>query len=92
MQGINMTFLMRKQAMFMKYAFGGAPQWTGKSILDAHRHLIKEQGLNLTHYDAVAGHFVATLQELGVPEDLLNEAAGIVLTTRPIFDPSNPDL
>jgi hypothetical protein len=28
------------------------------------------------------------MQQLGVPEDLVNEAAAIVMTTRPIFDPA----
>ena len=29
-----------------------------------------------------------TLKDLGVAEELINEAAGIVLATRPAFDPA----
>ncbi len=73
--------------MFMSFAFGGVSEFYGQQIAYAHRDMILKQGLNLTHYDAVAGHFVATLTELGVPGPLIAEAAGVVLTTRPYFDP-----
>jgi hypothetical protein len=41
-------------------------------------------GLGLTdaHFDAVAGHFVSTLKELGVAEDLVAEATAVVESTR----------
>ncbi len=40
---------------FMAFAFGGANQFFGKQIAHAHRKMILERGLNLTHFDAVAG-------------------------------------
>jgi truncated hemoglobin YjbI len=39
-------------------------------------------GLTDAHFDAVAGHFVSTLKELGVAEDLVAEATAVVESTR----------
>lgn len=86
-----MGVLMRKQVMFLRYAFGGAPEFQGKSLVDAHRHLMRDKGLGLDHFDAVAGHLVATLQQLGVAAPFIQEAAAIVLSTRPLFDPATLD-
>mmetsp|Transcript_238 Transcript_238/g.636 ORF Transcript_238/g.636 Transcript_238/m.636 type:complete len:354 (-) Transcript_238:1726-2787(-) len=54
-------------------------------MYDKHRRLFLE-GLNETHFDLVAGHFVATLEKLGVPADQIKEATDIVLPLRPIFE------
>ncbi len=43
------------QIMFMSFAFGGTNAFYGRHIGYAHRKLILEQGLNLQHFDAVAG-------------------------------------
>ena len=48
-------------------------------MYEAHKHLT----LNDAHFDAVAGHFVATLKELGVDQAVIDEAAAVVMTTRP---------
>ena len=72
----------------MEYVFGGCKEYNGLDLAKAHAHLIKRKGLGLNHFDLVAGHFVAALTELGVEEGLVQEAAAVVLTTRPIFDPA----
>ena len=76
---------MKQQAGFQKrfltVAFGGAPNYPGKNLRDAHKHLVNK-GLNDTHFDAVMEHLGSTLAELGVPADLITEAAGIAETTR----------
>jgi truncated hemoglobin YjbI len=76
------------QVKFMAYAFGASKEYTGLDLAKAHAHLIKHKGLGLDHFDLVAGHFVAALTELGVEEGLVQEAAAVVLSTRPIFDPA----
>jgi hemoglobin len=43
-------------------------------------------GLNETHFDRVAGHLVATLQELGVDPALVEEAVSIVGPLRGVFE------
>ncbi len=76
---------MAKQAehlkAFMTLAFGGPNNYTGRSLRDGHARLVK-MGLNDSHYDAVVGHFGATLQELQVPAELIAEAAAIVESVR----------
>eukprot|EP00957_Ditylum_brightwellii_P102394 7805314-Ditylum_brightwellii.AAC.1 len=44
-----------------------------------------EKGLNETHFDSVAKHFVETLQHLGVAQELIDEAVGIIAPLRDVF-------
>ena len=66
-----------KQKVFLTYAFGGAPNYSGKSMREAHA------SLNLTeaHFSAVAGHLQDTLDELGVPEELTAQVMAIAAST-----------
>ena len=52
----------------MVYAFGGAAEYKGKDLMAAHYHLVTQHGLNLDHFDMVAGHFQATLTDLKVAQ------------------------
>ena len=45
------------------------------------------QGLNLHHFDKVAGYLVTTMEERGVPAPMIDEAAEIIMGLRPLFDP-----
>jgi hemoglobin len=79
--GIDMDTQRKKQIMFLTYAFGGPNNYDGKNMRDAHAKLV-EQGLNDSHFDAVVENLGATLKELGVADELIQEAAGIAETTR----------
>jgi len=70
-----------KQKAFLAYAFGAPLNYTGKSMRNAHAHLV-EKGLNDTHFNAVMGHLAATLMELGVSEELIAEVATLAESTR----------
>lgn len=50
----------------MKYAFGGSENYAGKDLATAHEHLIREKGLNVKHFDLVAGHFVDAMHEVRI--------------------------
>jgi len=65
-----------KQKSFLTMAFGGPNNYTGKDMRAAHAPLV-EKGLNESHFNAVAGHLQATLEELKVPADLIGEVMGI---------------
>jgi hemoglobin len=54
-------------------------------ILKKHARLFREKGLDETHFDLVAGHLVAALQELNVPENLIGEVVAIVGPLRSVF-------
>lgn len=65
------------QRAFLTYALGGADQYTGRSMRQAHESLV-DLGLNETHFDAVAEDLMATLGEMGVPPELQAQVAAIV--------------
>ncbi len=47
----------------------------------AHAKLVT-MGLNETHFNGVLEHLASTLQELGVSDELIREAAAIAASTR----------
>lgn len=77
----RIDILKKSQTAFITMAFGGDHHYTGKSLRDAHAPLL-EKGLGDKHFDAVAGHLKAVLEELKVSPDLIAEALAIVETTR----------
>jgi hemoglobin len=78
----DMNAQARKQMSFMAHAFGGPDEYKGKDLRTAHAQLVKDRGLSDVHFDAVAGHLKATLEELGVAEDLVEEVLTLVGSTR----------
>ena len=80
-EGIDMKDQRRKQILFFTYAFGGPIKYSGQNMRDAHAKLV-EKGLNDDHFNAVMENLGQTLQELGVPGDLIQEAAAIAESTR----------
>lgn len=67
-----------KQKAFLTMAFGGPNSYTGKDMREAHK------GMNLTedHFNAVAENLIATLQELSVPQDIIDEIVGVCLSVK----------
>lgn len=80
-EGVDMDAQRKKQIKFLTFAFGGPNNYDGKGMREAHAKLV-EQGLNDSHFDAVVEDLGATLKELGVADELIQEAAGIAETTR----------
>lgn len=75
----DMTQQKRKQMAFLAYAFGGPVNYTGKSMREAHAKL---DGLNEDHFNAVAGHLVATLEELNIAQELIDQVVDIAMSTK----------
>ena len=67
-----------KQKAFLAYAFGCPMGYTGKSMREAHA------GMNITEaqFSSVAHHLVRSLEELNVPQDLINEVVDIALSVK----------
>lgn len=78
---LRMDAQVRKQIAFMSWAFGGPEEYRGRDLREAHAKLV-ERGLGDVHFDAVAEHLRATLDELGVEPPLVSEALGIVESVR----------
>ena len=81
-KGIDMKSQSAHQKAFLTYAFGGTAEYSGNSMRAAHKVLVEEHGLNDGHFDAVIENLGTTLKELGVPDELIKEAADIAESTR----------
>lgn len=62
----------------MTAATGGPATYTGKSMKDAH----KGRGIEEKEFNLVFGHVVKTMQELGVPADLIEEVGALLGTLK----------
>lgn len=81
-ENVDMTKQRSHQKAFLTYAFGGMENYTGRNMRDAHKDLVENHGLDDSHFDAVAGHLQATLNDLSVPDDLAAEVMAIAASTR----------
>ena len=75
---VDMEAQKGKQRRFLAMAFGAPVKYEGKDLREAHRHL---EGLNEGHFVAVAENLKATLEQLSVPADLVDEVMALVGTT-----------
>ena len=80
-EGTDMKAQRAKQKAFLTTVFGGPTKYEGKDLRRAHAPLV-ERGLTDDHFDAVAGHLQATLEELGVARDMTAEVMAIAASTR----------
>lgn len=71
---VDMEGQIAKQKGFLTMVTGGPHGYTGKSMRDAHEHLVA-RGLDDTHVDLVIQHLGDTLAELGVPKELIEQIA-----------------
>ena len=78
---VDMAKQNRKMKSFLSYAFGANTPFSGKTMREGHAHLVRD-GLNDGHFDAVKEHLQATLSELGVSVDMIEEVLGITESTR----------
>ncbi|PRW44235.1 globin [Chlorella sorokiniana] len=89
-QAVDMQKQKAKQVKFMTFVFGGPDQYQGRSMYESHSALVKYQGLDHRHFDLIKQYLGETLQEMGVSQEVIQHAAGIVESTRPEFEfPSN---
>lgn len=73
---VDLDGQMAKQKAFLTMAFGGPANYSGKDLRTGHAHLVK-RGLNGDHFNAVAENLFATLQELKVPQPLIDQVMAI---------------
>ena len=84
--GVNMKLLKWHQYHFMSIAFTKIPEDMDVPLLICTKHeRLFQMGLNETHFDIVAGHFVETLKGLGVTQPLIDEAVGVIAPLRCVF-------
>ncbi|MEZ5419439.1 MAG: methyl-accepting chemotaxis protein [Vicinamibacterales bacterium] len=73
-EGVSMRAQVSKQNAFFIQALGGPQVYKGKDMRTAHAHLPITQD----HFGKVAGHLVAALAEVGVPQSLIDEVIAAV--------------
>jgi hemoglobin len=78
---LDMGAQVDKQVAFLTMAFGGPSRYTGRDLRTAHAKLVV-RGLSDEHFDRVVGHLTSTLEEVGLPGDLVAEVLALVETTR----------
>ena len=75
---VDMDAQRAKQKAFLTFAFGGPAQYSGRDMREAH----KKMNLSEADFDAVMDNLGMTLEELKVPSELINEAAGIAMSVK----------
>jgi len=75
---VDMDAQHAKQKAFLTMAFGGPNSYTGKDMREAHKHM----KLTEEHFNAVAENLVATLKELSVPQDCIDEIVSIAVSVK----------
>ncbi len=77
-RNVSMSRMHAHQVDFFCAVLGGADLYRGRNMVAAHA------GMDITdaHFDAVAGHLVATLEQLGVPEAARAKVIALVAPLR----------
>ena len=71
--------LKKQQIVFLSQALGGPAEYCGRTMKQAHAKLKIEQ----QHFDLAAKHLVATLEELSVAQELIDQIVGAVAALAP---------
>jgi hemoglobin len=78
---VDMEKQAAKQKAFLTMAFGGPSHYSGKDLRAGHAKLVK-MGLDDSHFNAVLKNLEATLIELGVEKELVEQVNALAETTR----------
>lgn len=76
--GVDMPRLKRHQALLVSQVMGGPAEYDGRELHEAHAGL----GITDEHFDHVVEHLVASLQEAGVPGDVIGRVGEALGGTR----------
>ncbi|KAL4459130.1 hypothetical protein ABPG75_013995 [Micractinium tetrahymenae] len=82
---IDMKGQRHKMSTFMLYILGGEEAYTGRDMWEVHKDMVQEQGLRRRHFDAVLQHMKDTLDEMGAPADVAQQAVEVIKSTLPEF-------
>ena len=90
--GVNMAHMKRHQVEFLKVAFTQIPDDLDvpEMLIEKHMRLFR-RGLNESHFDAVVGHFVDTLNSRNVDAEMVEEAVAIIGPLRSAFAQATQD-
>jgi hemoglobin len=75
---VDLGRLKAHQRAFIAAAIGGPQMYSGRDMATAHARL----GVTGEHFDAVVGHLVRTLQDLGVPDGTIAQVGASLAPLR----------
>ncbi len=81
-QGVKMDHQITQMKAFLAQSFGGPARYKGPDLRKAHQRLVHGMDMDDGHFIAVAGHLADTLNQMGVPVDLIDEVMVIVESVR----------
>jgi hemoglobin len=73
-ESVDMARLKRHQVLLISQVLGGPAEYDGRALREAHAGM----RITPTHFEAVAKHLVAALEEAGVEQDVI-ERVGVAL-------------
>jgi hemoglobin len=77
-RNVSMSRLAQHQVDFFVMVLGNLDTYKGRDMVTTHRGM----GITDGQFDAVAGHLVGTLQELGVPQAGIDQVVALVAPLR----------
>jgi hemoglobin len=80
-KGLDMETQAKKFVGFMTMAMGGPHDYKGADLRKSHERLVRN-GMGEGHFDRIVDHLEKTLIEMGVDEDLVQQALELVASTR----------
>jgi len=80
-KGLDMEAQAKKFVAFMTMAMGGPHEYKGADLRTAHKRLV-DDGLGDPHFETLLDHLEATLTEMGVDADLVEQTLELVASTR----------
>jgi hemoglobin len=85
--GSNLLLLKWHQFNFMSIAFSSVPEDLDlqQLILEKHKRLFENIGLNEKHFDIMIKHLRETFEELNIEKDLINHATSVLAPLRVVF-------
>jgi len=66
----NTDAIRNHQRRFLAAVLGGPDLYHGRTLLQAHRSLVQEHGLDHSHFDAMADLLASTVHQFGHPKEL----------------------
>jgi len=84
---VDIDNLKRHQSNFMRHLFseGQVGNYTSHSLRNIHLKLIKEEGLNTTHFDCLIENFCTSLVEVGIPREIISRMTHSIEKLRHLF-------
>lgn len=80
--GVQMDHQASQMKAFLTQAFGGPANYRGRDMRSAHQRLVHQMELDDGHFIAVASHLADSLNQMGVPPELIDEVLAIVESVR----------